>query len=323
MLAASKKIGRLLVLLLTTYPLLAEAGGRRAGSGRRCLSALVEPPTIGQCTNLFIKAVEYRACVSNESEVQAKATAARTKLSVSDLSVYVNLAQSFLNQQCRLIWQNWVTPPYFVYTCYGGTKNLQPCNGPEDHFTCTLGTCIQLQQNPNWPVNWWNMIQTSQFGGIPTTLYNTRQWYCPSQLEYELGTVSLGSVTETVYAPSSNPWILSECDLVDRFGLPLPNADAQCENVTDTNPVKDQCCGYCVLNNAHLMRMWNCTALGDLAHDPVGLNALAQYCRLGGCKETRPCLGSPVKMGDPKTLLNPLSYAVQCDQLNSGCQDQV
>mmetsp|Transcript_37725 Transcript_37725/g.119171 ORF Transcript_37725/g.119171 Transcript_37725/m.119171 type:complete len:168 (+) Transcript_37725:589-1092(+) len=167
------------------------------------------------------------------------------------------------------------------------------------------------------------MIQTSQFGGIPTTLYNTRQWYCPSQLEYELGTVSLGSVTETVYAPSSNPWILSECDLVDRFGLPLPNADAQCENVTDTNPVKDQCCGYCVLNNAHLMRMWNCTALGDLAHDPVGLNALAQYCRLGGCKETRPCLGSPVKMGDPKTLLNPLSYAVQCDQLNSGCQDQV
>jgi len=28
MLAASKKIGRLLVLLLTTYPLLAEAGGR-------------------------------------------------------------------------------------------------------------------------------------------------------------------------------------------------------------------------------------------------------------------------------------------------------
>uniref|UniRef100_A0A7S4L582 Uncharacterized protein n=1 Tax=Guillardia theta TaxID=55529 RepID=A0A7S4L582_GUITH len=81
-----------------------------------------------------------------------------------------------------------VTPPYFVYTCYGGTKNLQPCNGPEDHFTCTLGTCIQLQQNPNWPVkasavlasceamqvNWWNMIQTSQFGGIPTTLYNVR-----------------------------------------------------------------------------------------------------------------------------------------------------
>lgn len=67
--------------------------------------------------------------------------------------------------------------------------------------------------------------------------------------------MSLGSVTEIVYAPSSNPWILSECDLVDRwedkgqrlcrdvldrFGLPLPNADAQCENVTDTNPVGER-----------------------------------------------------------------------------------
>ena len=61
-------------------------------------------------------------------------------------------------------------------------------DGDENMSAGTLGTCIQLQQNPNWPVktsavlawckavqvNWWNMIQTSHFGGIPTTLYNVR-----------------------------------------------------------------------------------------------------------------------------------------------------
>eukprot|EP00960_Hanusia_phi_P047761 758573-Hanusia_phi.AAC.10 len=83
-------------------------------------------------------------------------------------------------------------------------------------------------------------------------ILQTRQWYCSPQLEYELGTVSFGSATQRVFAPSSNPWILSDCDLVDRcsacswstlvltsgrFGDPLPNPDAQCESVTNTNAV--------------------------------------------------------------------------------------
>eukprot|EP00960_Hanusia_phi_P047762 758573-Hanusia_phi.AAC.11 len=95
-----------------------DVASRRAGSGFRCMTAYVEPPTIGQCTNLFTRPVQIRACVSQESDVQAmvrregehggcedtlQAAQARTKLSASDLNTFVNVAQSFVNQQCSLM----------------------------------------------------------------------------------------------------------------------------------------------------------------------------------------------------------------------------
>ena len=83
--------------------------------------------------------------------------------------------------------------------------------------------------------------------------------------------------------------------------------------------VTSECCGFCILNNAHLMKMWNCTGLSSLVGNTLGINALARYCKVTkGCKEERPCLGDPVKMGDPQVLLDPTTYSVQCDQLNSG-----
>ena len=76
-------------------------------------------------------------------------------LAIADLSSYANLAQAYVNQQCRLRWQDWVVPPSFVYTCYGGTKEMQICKGLDDFFTCTLGTCIRLSDRPDWPIDWW------------------------------------------------------------------------------------------------------------------------------------------------------------------------
>jgi hypothetical protein len=179
----------------------------------RCLTAVVERPTIGQCIEVFSRPVPLRTCVRNETEAQARVNlpivgprarcppAARPKpcarapglgdfrlcaraprvvwrglwltaqrnmsrsLAIADLSSYANLAQAYVNQQCRLRWQDWVVPPSFVYTCYGGTKEMQICKGLDDFFTCTLGTCIRLSDRPDWPIDWWERVDPAQFGG--------------------------------------------------------------------------------------------------------------------------------------------------------------
>ena len=60
------------------------------------------------------------------------------------------------------------------------------------------------------------------------------------------------------------------------LGNPLEDPDAQCQNVTAKDPVAKECCGFCILNNAHLMKMWNCTGLRDLIGNTLGINALAR-----------------------------------------------
>lgn len=245
------------------------------------------------------------------------------RLAIPDLKAYAGVAQGYVNQQCRLRWQDWVVPPSFVYTCYGGTKEMQVCNGLDDYFTCTLGTCIRLQDRPDWPIDWWELIDPKQFGGDTPLLYDTRQWYCQDNPGYALGEIRVGNLgSQMYYARSSNTWIKHECDLVDDLGNPLKDADKQCENITAKKPVVQECCGFCILNNAHLMKMWNCTGTSNLINNPLGINALARYCLVTkGCVEKRPCLGDPVRMGDPLVFLDPTTYSVQCDQLDSGCDD--
>ena len=84
----------------------------------------MERPTIGQCIDVFSKPVPLRTCVQNETLAQARVDipvfGPRARLAIADLSAYANLAQAYVNQQCRLRWQDWVVPPTFVYTCYGG-----------------------------------------------------------------------------------------------------------------------------------------------------------------------------------------------------------
>lgn len=122
------------------------------------------------------------------------------------------------------------------------------------------------------------------------------------------------------YATSSSPWILSECDTTDNLGNPRPNPDADCAAVTKQTPVTRQCCGFCILSQAILMRMWNCTGLSDPVTNPLAIQVLALYCtQTQRCSESRPCLGDPVKMGDPNKLFDPSQYTIGCDQLDSGC----
>lgn len=59
-----------------------------------------------------------------------------------------------------------MVPPTFVYTCYGGLKEMKICNGLNDYFTCTLGTCIRLSDRPDWPIDWWERVDPIQFGGM-------------------------------------------------------------------------------------------------------------------------------------------------------------
>ena len=40
--------------------------------------------------------------------------------------------------------------------------------------------------------------------------------------------------------------------------------------------VDTECCGFCILNNAHLMKMWNCTGLSNLIGNTLGIDALAR-----------------------------------------------
>lgn len=63
---------------------------------------------------------------------------------------------------------------------------------------------------------------------------------------------------------------------VRSLGNPLEDPDAQCQNITADEPVEKECCGFCILNNAHLMKMWNCTGLRDLVGNTLGINALAR-----------------------------------------------
>lgn len=42
---------------------------------------------------------------------------------------------------------------------------MQICNGLDDYFTCTLGTCIRLSDRPDWPIDWWERVDPAQFGG--------------------------------------------------------------------------------------------------------------------------------------------------------------
>jgi len=64
--------------------------------------------------------------------------------------------------------------------------------------------------------------------------------------------------------------------IVRSLGNPLEDPDAQCQNITADEPVEKECCGFCILNNAHLMKMWNCTGLRDLVGNTLGIDALAR-----------------------------------------------
>ena len=148
-----------------------------------------------------------------------------------------------------------------------------------------------------------------------------RQWYCSSSPQFPIGAIQIGNLgSQMYYASSSNPWILSECDLTDSLGNPLADPNVGCKGVTKLTPVTRQCCGFCILSQAHLMRMWNCTGLSDPVTDPLAIQALALYCtQTLHCSESRPCLGSPVQMGDPSQLFDPSQYSIGCNQLNPGC----
>mmetsp|Transcript_28566 Transcript_28566/g.58380 ORF Transcript_28566/g.58380 Transcript_28566/m.58380 type:complete len:446 (+) Transcript_28566:231-1568(+) len=289
-------------------------------SGKKCATAVVPRPIIGECIEVFSQPVTLRVCEENSTTAADRIPAISDTLAIADLSPFANLATSFVNQQCKQRWQHWPVPPDFMHVCYGGTKDLEPCEGLKDFYTCTLGTCVRLLDRQDWPADWWQRVAESQFGGYTPTLYDTRVWYCADNPGFPLGEIEVGNGRETFYARSSNPWIKHECDLVDDLGNPLPNPDAQCENVTAAEPVTLVCCGACMLNNAHLMRMWNCTGLTELVGNDFAINVLAWYCkRTMGCVEERPCQGDPVVMGDPKVLFDPATYSVECDQLDSGC----
>mmetsp|Transcript_43798 Transcript_43798/g.103098 ORF Transcript_43798/g.103098 Transcript_43798/m.103098 type:complete len:424 (+) Transcript_43798:228-1499(+) len=291
-------------------------------AGGRCVSSIVPRPIVGECMEVFSRPVGLRTCVNNASLAALNVEPVITRLAIADLTPFANLAQNFVNQQCRLRWQDWAVPPSFMYVCYGGEKDMEPCDGSTDYYTCTLGTCVRLVDRQDWPADWWQRVSISQFGGYTPTLYDTRVWYCSDNPGFPLGEIAVGDngQTEPFFARSSNPWMQHHCDLLDSLGNPLSNPDAQCANVTADNPVNRLCCGFCILNNAHMMRMWNCTGLTELVGNDFAIDVLAHYCRVTQqCVEERPCLGDPVVMGDPKVLFDPASYAVECDQLDSGC----
>lgn len=80
---------------------------------------------------------------------------------------------------------------------------------------------------------------------------------------------SCGKSQQYTFQPDTDAqWPL--CSL----GNPLSNPDAQCANVTADNPVNRLCCGFCILNNAHMMRMWNCTGLTELVGNDFAIDVL-------------------------------------------------
>jgi hypothetical protein len=174
----------------------------------------------------------------------------------------------------------------------------------------------------SWSVDWWNVVNPSQFGGVPATRYDVRQWYCSPVPQFLIGVIKVGNIGSQMYfAASSNPWIMSECDVKDNLGNVLEDTDTDCAKISKQVPVTRQCCGFCILSQAHLMRMWNCTDLSDPVSNPFAIQVLSLYCTVTlHCSDTRPCLGDPVKMGDPNKLFDPSRYTIGCDQLDSGCK---
>ncbi|KAJ1494068.1 hypothetical protein T484DRAFT_2607565 [Baffinella frigidus] len=172
-------------------------GARREGETaepkKRCLEAVVARPILGECVDVYQKAQLLRTCVSSEQDAAQRAGVPHALLSISDLSAYANVDSAYVNQQCRLRWIDWAVPPPFIYTCYGGSKEMEPCLGTDDYYTCTLGTCVRLSDRPDWPVDWWQRVDPSQFGGNMPTLYGTRQWYCADTPKFPLGLVDTGS----------------------------------------------------------------------------------------------------------------------------------
>jgi|NorSeaMetagenome_1021524.scaffolds.fasta_scaffold99232_2 hypothetical protein len=61
---------------------------------------------------------------------------------------------------------------------------------------------------------------------------------------------------------------------LSHYGTPMPSPS--CVHVPAREQVDRECCGFCILNNAHLMRMWNCTGLRNLVGNTMGIDALAR-----------------------------------------------
>ena len=120
--------------------------------GPYCISAMVPTPVIGECIDIFQIPQQLRVCVDNQSDANERVLPIISKLSVSDLSAYSSTSIAYTNQQCRLRWQDWAVPPAFIFNCYGGNQDMQPCKGLDDYFTCTFGTCVHLSDRPDWPV---------------------------------------------------------------------------------------------------------------------------------------------------------------------------
>jgi len=299
--------------------------GPGQGTGNRCLTSYVERPVVGECQEVFAARVPLSVCAKDQESADLRAKWSLERLSIADLSVtpWVGPAQAFVYSECRTPWKDWAVPPPFIYTCYGGDKEMQPCLGVDDYFTCTLGTCIRLSDRPDWPVDWFNVLDPSVYGGFSPVRYDVRQWYCANVQKLPLGEISVGNLgTQIYYAESSNPFVNTECDTNDLLGNPYTQAerDAQCSSVVTETTTFPPCCGACILNKAHEMRMYNCTGFTNIVGDELALEVLANYCRVSQqCVEKRPCGGYPVVMGDPKIFLNPSTYNIGCDQLDSGC----
>ena len=249
--------------------------GPGQAAGTRCLTSNVQRPDVGECKELFTKPVPLSTCVSDQETADLRAKWSLERLSIADLGTtpWVGAAQNFVNFECRKVWKDWSVPPSFLYTCYGGSNEMQPCGGSDDYFTCTLGTCIRLSDRPDWPVDWWNVLEWSVYGGIPPVRYDVRNWYCANNPAIPLGEIDVGNLGKQIYyAFSSNPFVGSECDTKDPLGNTLPQSarDAQCQGVTEPRTAFPQCCGSCILNTAHLMRMYNCTGLKDIIGDDQG-----------------------------------------------------
>jgi len=199
----------------------------------------VKRPSIGECVDVFDGAVSLRSCVATDAEAKERAQEALLRLSISELGTFANVQQAYVNQQCRLRWIDWLTPPPFIYTCYGGSLEMQPCKGADDTYTCTLGTCVRLADRPDWPVDWWQRVDPTQYGGTPPTLYDTRQWYCDDAPALPIGR-GTGAGSQAISVLSSNQWVKHECDTYDELGnlLNALDADKQCANVTAEAPVE-------------------------------------------------------------------------------------
>ena len=303
--------------------------------GTKCIATVIPVPTTGACVGTFAAPQTLRVCVNSQAQADARGATAIAKLSVKDLSAYWSTSAAYTQDKCRGHWQYLVQVPSFVFTCYGGANDGQPCKGHADYFTCTHGTCILLQDRPNSPANWWDIVDRTQFGGAPGTPAGVVGWYCAHSPAAALALLKVGSYgTETHWGYSSSPWIQSECDWDDDLGNPRPDPNVDCKGVGAITPVTAPCCGFCVLRELQLAKLWSCTATSDPlrlnAYPPplvtpqgtvANLTVLTSYCESSKvqCRNSRPCLGDPVRSEDLDSVLDPSLSPVQCDQLDSGC----